>query len=236
MTGKRENCCIRENSSAVQSKRPLNSILKKIRLPSPCLCSSEGSVSTCIPWCWPRLQNLDCLNKLGPGHPVSHGTIFITYDCCQTLQYKFPTWPKMRLTNIQKKNKNIYILKHVDWVNKIVAGSLLCPAYQCAGWSRHKCLQRSLLCMHTCPVGCPSHCFAWQERSKSWTGWQVPTYAQKAAMTQVHSADAELLSPLKQIIPTLYANTMHSYRYYIIQLSTLLHVWNAMWTLIVATV
>lgn len=61
----------------------------------------------------------------------------------------------MRLTNIQKKNKNIYILKHVDWVNKIVAGSLLCPAYQCAGWSRHKCLQHSLLCMHTCPWPVP---------------------------------------------------------------------------------
>lgn len=42
--------------------------------------------------------------------------------------------------------------------------------------------------------------------------------------------------PLMQIIPTLHTNTMHSYRYYIIQLSTLLHVSNAIWTLIVATV
>lgn len=53
--------------------------------------------------------------------------------------------------NIQKKkkNKNIYILKHAVWVNKIVAGFLLCPASPWAGWSRHKCLQQTLLwCTH----------------------------------------------------------------------------------------
>lgn len=61
----------------------------------------------------------------------------------------------MQLTNIQKKNKNIYILKYVDWVNKIVAGSLLRPAYQCTGWSRRKCLQQSLLCMGRCPWAVP---------------------------------------------------------------------------------
>lgn len=35
----------------------------------------------------------------------------------------------------------------------------------------------------------------------------------KKVMTEAHSADVKLLSQLKQIIPTLYANTMHSYRY-----------------------
>lgn len=63
----------------------------------------------------------------------------------------FPLNPKgtWQISKKKKKNKNIYILKHADWVNKIGAGFLLCPASPCAGWSRHKCLQQSLLwCTH----------------------------------------------------------------------------------------